>query len=118
MANFPNLKTGVVAQYPADRSRQYSTQAYRFVDGSEQRFPAYGAEIKRWSIRLGSLDERELIVLGDFFVTMAGRAGQFSFTDPWDGTVYPNCSMDSDEFGAELLAPGKASAIVIVRENR
>jgi hypothetical protein len=118
LANFPTLKTGVVAQYPADRARQYSTQVFRFVDGSEQRFPEYGAELKRWSIRLGLLNEQELTELGDFFVSMAGRAGQFSFTDPWDGTVYPNCSLDSDEFGAELQGPGDGSAAVIVRENR
>jgi hypothetical protein len=118
VANFPALKTGVVAQYPADRTRRYSTQVYRFVDGSEQRFPEYGPSLKKWSIRLALLDERELTELGDFFVSMSGRSGQFSFTDPWDGTVYPNCSLDRDEFDAELRGVGQASTNVIVRENR
>ena len=118
MADFPTLKTGVVAQYPSDRARRYSTQVYRFVDGTEQRFPEYGAGLKRWSIRLGLLDEGELTELGDFFVSMAGRSGQFSFTDPWDGTVYPNCSLDGDECGAEFLGNGNGSTVLVGRENR
>ena len=34
----PKLKTGVVAQYPSDRSQQSFTSVYRFIDGLEQRY--------------------------------------------------------------------------------
>ena len=97
MANFPALKTGAVAQYPSDRQRSFSTQVFRFLDGSEQRFPGYGAPLRRWTIRLDLLDEAELTNLEEFFESEGGRAGSFSFTDPWDGTVYANCSFDGDE---------------------
>ena len=60
MASFPTLKTGVVAQYPSDRARRFSTQVLRFLDGSEQRFAGFGAPLKRWLIRLELLDEAEL----------------------------------------------------------
>ena len=118
MANFPTLKTGAVAQYPADRTRNFSTTVYRFVDGTEQRYPQYGAALKKWAIRLELLEEQELTALGDFFLSSAGRAGEFSFTDPWDGTVYPKCCFDSDVFDAQFLGEARGSTTVVVREKR
>jgi phage-related protein len=118
MANFPALKTGAIAQYPSDLARQFSTQVYRFLDGSEQRFPAYGMALRRWTIRLDQLDEAELNNLQAFFVSEAGRAGSFAFTDPWDGTVYSNCSFDSDTVSMEFKESGKGATQVVVKENR
>jgi len=60
MASFPPLKTGAIAQYPADRTPQFSTQAYRFLDGSEQRFPGFAGVLQQWTIKLDLLDEGEL----------------------------------------------------------
>jgi hypothetical protein len=118
LASFPALKTGVVAQYPADRQQNFSTQVLRFLDGSEQRFPAYGATLRRWVIRLDSLDEGELANLEAFFESQGGRAGVFSFTDPFDATVYPSCSFDADEFQATYGGPQEGKASVTVKENR
>jgi phage-related protein len=118
MASFPALKTGAVAQYGSDRSRQYSTQVLRFLDGREQRFAGYGAPLLQWVIRLELLDESELENLELFFENEGGRAGTFSFTDPWDGTVYPSCSFGSDDLalGFQEVARGKTQ--VVVKENR
>ena len=107
-----------MAQYPADRETIFSTQVYRFLDGGEQRFPAYGAALHRWSIRLDWLDEGEIETLKEFFESEEGRAGSFSFTDPWDGMVYPSCSFESDSFAAVLKGPRQGATQVIVRENR
>src|SRR5579872_2368929 len=63
MATFPALKTGAVAQYGSSRTRGFSTQVFRFLDGSEQRFQDYGAPLRRWTIRLSLLDEAELTAL-------------------------------------------------------
>ncbi len=117
MASFPTLKTGAVAQYPADRARLFSTQVHQFLEGTEQRFPGFGSPLRRWSIQLSLLDEAELYGLEQFFLESEGRAGTFSFTDPWDGTVYPNCSFDGDAFGAAFQARGGATS-VLVKENR
>jgi hypothetical protein len=118
VATFPTLKTGVAAQYPSERTRRFSTKVCRFLDGSEQRFSGYGAALRRWTIRLELLDEAELAAIGSFFAAQSGRAGTFAFTDPWDGTVYPSCSFDSDildlEFGDRL----HGRTTVTVRENR
>ena len=118
MASFPALKTGVVAQYPSDRARRFSTQVLRFLDGSEQRFSGFSAPLRRWLIRLELLDEAELATLEEFFVAQAGQAGTFSFTDPWDGTVYASCSFESDVMTADYRGPGDGAASVTVKENR
>lgn len=118
MANFPTLKTGVVAQFGSDRTRKFSTQVLRFLDGSEQRFPGYGTSLKQWVIRLDLLDESELANLEQFFEDEGGRAGSFSFTDPWDGTVYASCSFGSDELAVEFQESARGKTQVIVKENR
>ena len=118
MANFPALKTGAYAQYPSDRTRQFSTSAYRFLDGTEQRFPGYGSPLRQWTIRLDLLDEGELATLEQFFVSQEGRPETFSFTDPFDGTVCPSCSFASDTGLFEYAEVGRGAAIVVIRENR
>jgi hypothetical protein len=118
MANFPVLKTGAVAQYGSDRSRQFSTQVLRFIDGGEQRFPSYGTPLLQWVIRLDLLDESELESLELFFKDEGGRVGNFSFTDPWDGTVYPSCSFGSDDLTLQFQEVARGQTQVIVKENR
>lgn len=118
MPNFPTLKTGAVAQYPSGRTRQFSTNVLRFLDGAEQRFRGYGVPLRRWTIRLELLDEAELAVVGTFFEAQGGCAGIFSFADPWDGTVYPNCSFGSDVLGLEFGAQSRGKTSVTIQENR
>jgi len=117
MANFPALKTGAYAQYPSDRTQGFSTAAYRFLDGSEQRFAHYGSPLRRWTLRFDLLDEGELVAVEQFFVAQEGRSGTFSFTDPFDGTVCPNCSFDADTGSFAFAGAGRGAAILVIREN-
>ena len=91
---------------------------FRFLDGSEQRFPGYGASLRQWVIRLDLLDESELTALQDFFVSEGGRAGVFSFTDPFDSTVYASCSFDNDELDLTFGGPQAGQTTVTIKENR
>jgi hypothetical protein len=118
VASFPTLKTGAVAQYPSDRTQQFATVVTRFLDGSEQRFPQYGAPLLSWMIRLDLLDEAELVNLDAFFLSEEGQSGTFSFTDPWDGTVYPSCSFDTAAFQFQLQDVGNGVTQVLIKENR
>ncbi len=115
---FPPLKTGAVVQYPAKRTLQFHTDIIRFLDGTEQRFRDNPAILHEWTIQLDLLDEAELATLDQFFVTNQGRFGSFSFTDPWDGTVYPNCRLKNDSFRFQLGAEMRGKATVTVCENR
>lgn len=118
MSNFPTLKTGATLQYPAQRATEYSTDVVQFVDGSEQRFRGYQTPLHRWIIQLNLLDETELHMLREFFRTQSGAAENFSFTDPWDGTVYPNCNLDGDEMAEELSSAEQGKTTLTVVENR
>jgi phage-related protein len=118
MASFPTLKTGAVAQYPSSRIVESRVRVLRFVDGSEQRFRNTRGPLRRWVIRLSEVDEAELAAIEAFFEARQGRAGSFDFTDPWDGTVYPDCSFDEDEMETVLMGEDRASAVITIRNNK
>ena len=118
MADFPKLKTGVVAQYPSDRSQECFTSVYRFIDGLEQRYRTGTTPLKRGVIRFDLLDEAELSTLEAFFLSQAGRFGSFSFTDPWDDTVYEDCSFDDDALALTFSDLSRGVTSVTVKENR
>jgi hypothetical protein len=115
---FPFLKTGAVMQYPGKRTLQFNTDTIRFLDGTEQRFRDNPSVLHQWTIQLDLLDESELAALDQFFLTNQGRFGSFSFTDPWDGAVYPNCSLAGDTFGFQLSGEMRGKTTVTVCENR
>ena len=118
MSAFPLLKTGAVLQYPATRVIQNSTCVLRFLDGTEQRFREYQSAVRKWMVRLDLLDESEMAAVEEFFVTQQGPLGTFSFTDPWDGTTHPNCSLEGDAVPLELRDLMRGRTALVVRENR
>jgi len=118
MTSFPTLKTGAVLQYPAQKGLAFSTIVARFLDGSEQRFPVYAAQLHRWIIRLDMLDDSELHQFREFFRAQSGSAGTFAFTDPWNGTTYQTCSIVEDEMTDTLKGESNAKMSLTVRENR
>lgn len=118
MDMFPTLKTGAVMQYPARRTLRFNTDTIRFLDGSEQRFRDNPSVMHQWTIQLDLLDESELTALDAFFLTNQGGFGCFSFRDPWDGTVYPSCSLATDQFGFQLSGEMRGNTTLTVCENR
>jgi hypothetical protein len=118
MAQFPTLKTGAVAQYPAQRTVKYQADVVWFLDGSEQRFRNAPSALHEWTIALEGLDEQEMAALERFFLASQGQADTFSFTDPWSGVVYPTCSLTADNMSSAFSGPLKSSAQITVRENR
>ena len=118
MATFPLLKTSAVAQYPAVKGLAFRNRTVRFLDGQEQRYRESAGLLHRWEIRLGQLDGSEASALDEFFRANEGSFGTFAFTDPWDGTTYPNCSLENDAI--ELAADGEMieGTSLVVAENR
>lgn len=118
MTTFPNLRTSAVAQYPARRATAFQNQTVLFVGGGEQRYRDSAGPLHRWEIALARLDEREIAQLAEFFAENEGALGNFAFTDPWDGTVYTNCSLDSDALECEGLGEMDGTTSLAIRENR
>ena len=117
-ATFPTLKTAAVAQYPARRTVRYQNQVLRFVDGREQRYRDCASPLHQWEIRLSQLDEAEMAALAAFLETSEGAFASFAFTDPWDGTVYPNCSLASDDLALTAAGEMSGATSLVVMENR
>jgi hypothetical protein len=118
MAQFPQLKTGAVMQYPAERHERFATEVARFVDGSEQRHREMGSRLRRWVVKLELLDEGELALIERFFESVEGAAGTFTFVDPRDGASYPNCSFENESIALEIGGPHHGGTTMVVRENR
>ncbi len=118
MATFPTLKTNAVAQYPANRVLRFLNQTLRFVDGTEQRYRDSAGPLHRWEIRLSQLDEGEMDALETFFAANEGAFASFAFTDPWDGTVYANCSLATDGLDITTVEEMNGSTLLTVVENR
>jgi len=117
-ATFPLLKTGAAVQYPATKTSQYSSFIVRFMDGNDQRYRQYTPPLQRWTVTLDLLDEGELHAFEQFFTTLEGAYGTFSFVDPWTQTVYPNCSFAQDSLPFELKDAAQGTLSVVVVENR
>ena len=118
MANFPKLKTGAVAQYPAGKALRFQNQTVRFLDGTEQRYRDAAGPLHQWMIQLSELDESEMAAIEQFFEDNQGRLGNFAFTDPWDGTQYANCSLKSDGLTLGSAAEMRTKTSVTIVENR
>ncbi len=118
MATFPILKTSAVAQYPARKRIEYRNELVRFLDGTEQRYRDCARPAHVWEIRLAQLDEKEAAAVDDFFIQNQGKFASFAFTDPWDGRVYQNCSLDSDTLDLTLTAEISWDTVLTIRENR
>jgi hypothetical protein len=74
--------------------------------------------MQQWTIRLDLLDEAEMETLREFFLSQEGRAGSFSFTDPFTGMAYPSCSFASDTLSLQFQGPQNGMTQVVVKENR
>lgn len=118
MANFPTLKTGAVAQYPANKTFYFRNQILRFLDGTDQRYRDSSGPLHAWELRLNKLGEAEMATIEAFFAENQGSFGTFTFTDPWDGQVYRNCSLASDSLGLVSTDETQGSVIVKIVENR
>ena len=117
MPSFPSLKTNAVAQYPATKVLRFQNHTVRFMDGTEQRYRDCTSVIRRWEIRLDQLDEGEMAALDEFFAASEGAFGSFTFTDPWDGQLYPNCSF-VDALDLTSIAEMSGTTSLTVTENR
>jgi hypothetical protein len=114
MATFPTLKTGAVAQYPLKKTVRFSTQAVRFLDGSQQKYRLNGAGLRNWTIALSQLDEQELNALINFAEQQQG--GAFTFVDPLTGFSVHKCMISGDSLEALLKRDSWGAAMVVVEE--
>ena len=115
---FPKLKTDAVAQYPLTTTLAFHNQTLTFVDGTQQRYRDAAAARMRWEIRLTDLDDSELAAIEEFVLAAQGAFGSFSFTDPRDGKVYDDCSLEADGLQTETIAEMRGATSITVTRNK
>ena len=81
MADFPQLSTGAVSQYPLTRNVVTRTVTNSLEDGSTIRLadPVYKI---RWDLSYTGLSQNEWNALAAFFASMQGQLNAFIFVDP------------------------------------
>ena len=114
MAEFPKLKTGAVAQYPATRETEFATRVQRYLDLSEQRYRDRTSSRMRWSVELSRLTDNELGTLVRFFEEQRGRFGSFDFENPWTGAVVTGCRFEQDRLPTLMSGEIDSSAAVVI----
>lgn len=88
------------------------------MDGKEQRFREYSTALRSWTIDLSLLDDGELADLEAFFIAQNGSYSSFDFEDPWDGTIYTNCTLDKPEAVFHYIGNQSGSVRLVVQQNR
>ena len=114
---FPTLKTGAAVQYPLAKIERFRNVAVKFVDGNDQRFRLQRSIRRIWVISLDALDDAEMAAVESFIRAQAGTAGEFSFTDPATGIVYPNCCLNEDYTTLEWAEIKQGRVTLTIREN-
>ena len=59
-----------------------------------------------------------MTALEQFFAGNQGAFGSFTFTDPWDGHAYPNCSLETDGLDLTTTAEMNGMTSLTVVEGR
>ena len=73
-----------------------------------------GAGLRKWTIRLALLDNRELSALVAFVEQQGSTV--FSFADPLSGVVAAKCVIGGDRFSATASGELTAQGTVLIEE--
>ena len=117
MANFPQLSTGAVTQYPLQITSGQASQVIRFLDGTDQRYRMQGRMLRQWQIKLNLLNEQEAQALASFFEAQLGDYSSFDFPDPYSGAAVPKCQFASSALATEFEAVDLSAASYWVIET-
>jgi len=59
-----------------------------------------------------------LAAVEEFFLANQGSFGNFAFTDPEDGEVYGDCSLEADGLDLTVMTEMRGSTTLTVVQNR
>lgn len=103
--SFPVFDVGLSAQRPYKQTRRFLSAVVDQAAGIRYAWAWYGeglegfpdSALMAWELTL-LLSDSNLAILENFFRGKEGRMWPFSFTDPDDASVHPNC-----RFGTDIL---------------
>jgi hypothetical protein len=118
MADFPQIKPGIITQRPYGESLHFLTAKNEIASGHRYAWSWRASALRRWTLEYPAISQLEAGTLELFFDTMQGRLTEFSFTCPRTGTVYPRCRFDQDTIEIRYIGPGHYATSLSVVEVR
>lgn len=115
-AVYPTINGGVVTQRPFTRRKTFLTTRNDVPTGKRYAWYERGNPLASWVCDYSAITGLELIALCDFFVSMGGQYGEFTFTDPEDATVHTKCRFAQDDFSARYIGPNHAAVTLAIQE--
>jgi len=79
---YPQIGSGVVAQFPFLRNRQWRAITNQLESGEMITLPDAAGGQMAWNLNYEDLTDAEAQTIGAFFTTSQGRFGSFTFVDP------------------------------------
>jgi hypothetical protein len=82
MLVYPQLTTGALAQFPAQKRRGMRTIVNMLGDGSSIKLADPPGELTEWQLQYAGLSDQEALALEQFFESVEGSLNVFTFLDP------------------------------------
>jgi hypothetical protein len=117
MADFPEIRTGVVTQLPFVGEQNFANSVADMPSGLRYSYYYDASPRRRWELTFPALTTTELATLLAFYESVGGAWDAFTFTDPDVGTAYTKCRFSGDSFSYEQNGP-TCSAKMIIEEFR
>lgn len=122
-SSFPVFDVGLSAQRPYKQIRRFLTSLVDQPTGIRYAWAWYGegltgfpdAALMAWELTL-LLSDFNLAIIETYFRGKEGRMWPFSFTDPDDSSVHPNCRFGSDKLDIQHAGVNNSQVKVMIVE--
>src|SRR5215471_19844850 len=103
MLYFPQLSTGSIGQFPIQKRRIARTVVNEAADGSRFKLADSNAALVEWTLNYQTLTDAERDALAQFYGSVEGRLGDFTFLDPTDNLLLWSEKLDENVWERSLL---------------
>jgi len=94
MLIYPQLTSGTLAQFPAQKRQKARTVAATSPGGTVWKLADLAAQSTEWQLEYSDLSDAEAAALEQFFIDAEGSVGCFTFTDPLGNLFAQSDSLD------------------------
>jgi hypothetical protein len=91
---YPQLTSGALAQFPVRKRRRLRTAINRLGDGSCIKLADPPGETTEWELHYACLSDAEAAALQQFFDSVEGSLGVFTFVDPMGNLLTSSNQLD------------------------
>src|SRR5215472_14629997 len=103
MLYFPQLSTGAVGQFPIQKRRITRTVVNEAADGSRFKLSDANAAAVEWNLNFQTLTDGERDTVAQFYGSVEGTLGDFTFLDPTDNLLLWSEKLDDSVWERSLL---------------